>query len=139
MNAEIAYTLDDLRAIFRELAPMVAAGQALRITAAPTNRRTQEQNDKIQPMARDIETAVQWSVNGHLRPMPAAKWRHFFAGHVRADSWMVPKIDGDGVLILGVGTSELSVREASDCVELMYAFGNERGVEWSEKTRRLMR
>jgi hypothetical protein len=52
---------------------------------------------------------------------------------------MVPKIDGDGILILGVGTSELSVREASDCVELMYAFGGERQVVWSEQTKRLLK
>ena len=52
---------------------------------------------------------------------------------------MVPKIDGDGMLILGVGTSELTVREAVNCVDLMYAFGNERGVVWSEKTKRVLR
>ena len=137
--SEIAFTLDDLRAMFTEASHYVRAGHALKVSFAPTDRRSQEQNDKIQPMARDIARHVQWAVNGVTRSMPAAKWRHFFAGHVRSDSWMVPKIDGDGMLILGVGTSELSVREASDCVELMYAFGNERSVAWSEKTNRMMR
>lgn len=136
---EIAFTLDDLRAMFSEAASYVRAGHALRVSFTPTDRRSQEQNDKIQPMARDISRHVEWAVNGVTRPMPAAKWRHFFAGHIRADSWMVPKIEGDGMLILGVGTSELSVREASDCVDLMYSFGNERGVEWSERTIRVMR
>jgi hypothetical protein len=139
MNGEIAYTLDDLRAMFIEASAVVASGQSIRVAWKATNRRTQEQNDKIQPMARDIAKQVQWAVAGNVRPMPAAKWRHFFAGHVRAESWMVPKIDGDGILILGVGTSELSVREASDCVELMYAFGGERQVVWSEQTKRLLK
>lgn len=137
---EIAFTIDDLRAMFVEVADyMKATGGSVRLTWKPTDRRTQEQNDKIQPMARDISKHVQWAVAGRQRFMPAEKWRHFFAGHIRAESWMVPKIDGDGILILGVGSSELSVKEAVNCVDLMYAFGNERGVEWSEKTKRMLR
>lgn len=135
---EIAFTVDDLKAMFAEAAKFVRAGHAVKVKFTPTTRRTQEQNDKIQPMARDISRQVQWSVNGVLRPMSAQKWRHFFASHVREESWTVPKIDGNGILILGTGSSELSVREASDCVELMYAFGAERGVEWSDKTVRML-
>lgn len=97
--------------------------------------RSLDQNDKIHPMVRDIANHVKWQRGGQLLPMSEPQWRHFFAAHIRKNAELVPNIDGDGFIALGVGTSELSARECSDLIELMYAFGSERGVVWSEKSK----
>jgi ABC-type branched-subunit amino acid transport system ATPase component len=44
---------------------------------------------------------------------------------------MVPGIDG-GMVYLGEPTSGMSKQELADLIELIYHFGAERGVEWTE-------
>lgn len=97
-------------------------------------KRSLDQNDKLHPMVRDIAKVVLWPINGTLARMSEPQWRHFFAAHIRKGAQLVPNLDGDGFIALGVGTSELTAREASEMIELMYAFGSERGVAWSEKS-----
>jgi hypothetical protein len=47
----------------------------------------------------------------------------------------VPNLDGTGFVALGLSTSRMSKRELSDLMELISAFGAERGVEWTEPER----
>lgn len=122
---------DDLIRVFRELADS-PQDCAARLTCKVLGTRTLEQNSKVQPMARDISQQVKWQVNGEFRHMTEQEWRHFFAAHIRKGAKLVPNIDGDGFVALGVGSSELTSRECSDMVELMYAFGSARDVIWSE-------
>jgi hypothetical protein len=122
---------DDLIRVFRELADMTPECAA-ELNMKVLNGRTIPQNSKIQPMCRDIARQVKWSVNGEHRALTEQEWRHFFASHIRKGAKLVANIDGDGFVALGVGSSELSAKEASDMVELMYAFGATRGVAWSE-------
>lgn len=44
---------------------------------------------------------------------------------------VVPGIDG-GFVVLGKATSSMSKREFAELVELIYAFGAERGVRFTE-------
>jgi hypothetical protein len=48
----------------------------------------------------------------------------------------VPNLDGTGFVALGMSTSRMSVREMSDLIELVFAFGAERNVEWSDPQER---
>lgn len=98
-------------------------------------KRTLSQNDKLHPMVRDIDGQILWPINGTPTRLGETQWRYFFAAHIRKGAQLVPSIDGDGFIALGVGTSGLSAREASDLIELMYAFGSDRGVKWSEKSK----
>jgi hypothetical protein len=43
----------------------------------------------------------------------------------------VPGLDG-GFVVLGQSTSRMTVREMSDMIELMYSFGAEHDVKWTE-------
>jgi hypothetical protein len=43
----------------------------------------------------------------------------------------VPGIDG-GFVVIGARTRNMTIREMGDLVELMYAFGAEQNVQWSE-------
>ena len=44
---------------------------------------------------------------------------------------VVPGLDG-GFVVLGQRTSQMGKREFSDLIELIYAFGAEKGVVWSD-------
>ena len=44
---------------------------------------------------------------------------------------VVPSIDGQRVVQLGIQTRDFTVREASEFIEYLFAFGAEHGVEWS--------
>ena len=89
-------------------------------------RRTLDQNDKLWPMLADISRQVQWA-GMWLKP---EDWKDLFTAALRGQR-VVPGIDG-GFVALGQRTSKMSVRELSELIEYMYAFGSERGVEWSE-------
>lgn len=97
--------------------------------------RSLDQNDKVHPMVRDIQRQVLWMRSGRLAKLSEPQWRHFFAAHIRRESEMVRNIDDDGFIVLSVGSSELTARECSEMIELMYAFGSARDVVWSEKAK----
>jgi hypothetical protein len=51
------------------------------------------------------------------------------------DGRVVPSLDGERVVQLGIQTKDFRVREASEFVEYLYSFGREHGVKWSEDVR----
>jgi hypothetical protein len=53
------------------------------------------------------------------------------------DGRVIPSLDFQRVVQLGVQTREFRVREAADFIEYLYAFGAERGVVWSERVERM--
>jgi hypothetical protein len=48
------------------------------------------------------------------------------------DGRLIPSEDGCRVIQLGIQSSNFRVREASDFIEFLYAWGGERGVVWTE-------
>jgi hypothetical protein len=46
---------------------------------------------------------------------------------------VVPNIEGTGFVVLGMSTSKMTKKVFCDLIELIYAFGSENGVKWSEK------
>ena len=88
--------------------------------------RTTDANAKLWAMLTDVSRQVKWYGN-KLTP---EDWKHLFSA-VLKDQRTVPGING-GFVVMGLSTSRMSKREFSDLLELIYAFGAERGVEWSE-------
>lgn len=108
----------------------------------PVKRRIQE--EKYHAMLGDI--ARQWEFMG--RKWDADDMKRLmvdaFAEAMRQagtplhhDGRVVPSIDGQRVVQLGVQTRDFYVSEASEFIEYLHAFGAEHGIEWSEPTRRL--
>lgn len=48
------------------------------------------------------------------------------------DGRVVPSLDGQRVVQLGIQTRDFYVREAAEFISFLYAWGDERGVEWTE-------
>lgn len=94
-------------------------------------RRTLDQNAKLWPMLSDIAKQIQWVKDGELCHMPPEEWKDLFTASLSKQS-MAPGIDG-GMVVLGLHTRNLPKRQFSDLIELMYEFGSERDVTWSEQ------
>lgn len=59
-------------------------------------------------------------------------WKTIFTAALRRELRMVPNLTGDGMVLLGERTSEMTKAEHSDLMELIAAWGAENGVEFSE-------
>ena len=91
--------------------------------------RNLEQNAKMWAMLHDIEQQCEW----HGIKLADEEWKDLFsAGLVK--SKVVPNLDGTGFVILGQRTSQMTKSQMSDLIELIYAFGAERSVVWSEQS-----
>lgn len=92
-------------------------------------RRTLDQNAKMWPMLNDVAVQVEW-YGERLKP---EDWKDIFTASLRKQK-AVPGIDG-GFVVLGMRTSKMKKSEFSELIELIYAFGAEHEVSWSEKAK----
>jgi hypothetical protein len=89
--------------------------------------RTLDQNAKLWPMLTDVSNQVVW----YGEKYSPDDWKNILtAGLVRQR--VVQGIEG-GVVMLGLSTSRMNKQTFSDLIELIYAFGADNGVQWSEK------
>lgn len=100
-------------------------GYIVKITE-PT--RSLDQNAALWPMLTDISEQVEW----YGRKLTPEDWKHVFSASLRKLE-VVPNLDGTGFVALGQSTSKMTKREFSDLLELIAAFGAERGVSWSDE------
>ncbi len=91
--------------------------------------RNLEQNAKMWAMLADIERQCQW----HGVKLVAEEWKDLLSAGL-VQSKVVPNLEGNGFVILGQRTSRLTKSQFAALVDLIYAFGAEHGVEWSEPT-----
>ena len=103
------------------------AADGWRVTVAePT--RSLDQNARLWASLADIADQVEW----YGKRLSSEDWKHVFSSSLRKLQ-VVPNLDGSGFVALGLSTSRMSKRELSDLLELIYAFGVEHGVIWSEE------
>jgi hypothetical protein len=88
--------------------------------------RTLEQNAKLWAMLGDVARQIEW----HGQKLTAENWKDMFSASLKRQA-AVPGIDG-GFVVLGTRTSRMTKSEMAELIELMYAFGAERGVQWSD-------
>ena len=89
--------------------------------------RTLDQNAKLWAMLDDISRQVEWYKNWLTRD----EWKDFFSAIILKQK-VVPNIEGAGFVAVGGRTSKMGKKEFSEMIELMYAFGSEHDVVWSE-------
>jgi hypothetical protein len=93
--------------------------------------RTELQNRKMWPMLRDISKQVKWQVNGALTFMDEYDWKDVLTAALKKHNRIALGTDG-GFVFLGMRTHRMKKSEIIDLIELMYAFGSEREVKWTE-------
>lgn len=110
----------------RLVALAVAAGTGAVATIRKATRST-EQNAKMQAMLSDVSRAKPMG-----RTLPPEHWKCLFMDDLGFKPNWIPGLDGDTVVNTGYRSSRLTVAQMSDLIERMYAFGAEKGVEWSD-------
>lgn len=93
-------------------------------------RRSMDQNAKMWAMLADISRQHLW----HGLRLDTGDWKLVFLDALNREMRMVPNLDGNGFVNLSRSSSDLSVGEMSDMIELMYAWGADpaHAVAWSE-------
>lgn len=91
--------------------------------------RTNEQNAKMWSMLSEVQAH---SPMLHGCRMNTDKWKATFMMAAGQKVTMLPTLEGDGFFPYGHKSSELSVREMSDVIEQMYAWGAMNGVVFAE-------
>lgn len=104
------------------------AGYAVTIGDAT---RTADQNAKLWPMLHDVAQQVEWYGNR----LSEDEWKDVFSAALKKQK-VVPGLDG-GFVVCGQRTSKMGKREFGELIELIYAFGAEHGVAWSEPHQRM--
>lgn len=89
--------------------------------------RTIEQNSKLWPMLDDISKQVEWYNNWLSRE----EWKDFFSAIILKQK-VVPNMEGTGFIAVGGRTSKMGKKMFSEMIELIYYFGTEHCVVWSE-------
>lgn len=89
--------------------------------------RTLDQNAKLWAMLADVSRQVEW----YGRKLTNEDWKHVFTAALTQQE-AVPGING-GFVVLGQSTRKMKKRQFAELIELIYAFGSEHNVQWSEK------
>ena len=87
--------------------------------------RSVEQNARMWAMLTEVSNQVEW----YGRKLTPEEWKHVFSASLKKQD-VVPGLDG-GFVVLGKSTSQMTIAEMGDLMELMSAFGAQRGVRFS--------
>ena len=88
--------------------------------------RSLEQNAKMWAMLAEVSDQVNWYGN----KLTSDEWKDVFSASLKSQK-IVPGIDG-GFVVCGQRTSKMTKSEMAELIELMMAFGAERGVKFSD-------
>lgn len=91
--------------------------------------RTLAQNAKLWPMLTDISNQVRWDGE----KMSKDEWKDWFTAALRQQR-QVRGMEPGTIVFVGASTSAMGKKEFSDLIELMYMFGAQQNVRWSEKS-----
>ena len=136
MASEIAWRVnannlkDAFRAAFDRASKQVLIGSHEIVLRE--EKRSNDQNRKLWPMLHDVASQVQLCINGQMTWANPEDWKAVFTAALNREQRMAMGLDGS-VVFLGTRTSKMRKREFSELIELIYAAGSERGVQWSEK------
>lgn len=118
---------DVFRAMFQRAKGLV--GEYELVLREPV--RTESQNRKMWPMLSDVAKQVDMCVNGEMVKASPEDWKDVFSASLHREQRIAKGVDG-GVVFLGSRTSRMRKAEFVELIELIYAFGAERGVKWSD-------
>ena len=116
------YTLAHATARQRAIDAVRAAPDGM-VVEIRAKSRSLDQNARMWAMLTDLSRQLKWCD----RDLSPADWKCLMTAHLKRHE-TVPGLDG-GFVVLGAYTSQMTVRDMSDLIELMLAFGAENGVE----------
>lgn len=91
-------------------------------------KRTLDQNSKLWAALTDVASQLKW----HGARLSPEDWKTLFLSALNTEMRIVPNLDGTGFVPLGRSSSNLSVQEMVELIELILAFGTQHGVEFHD-------
>ncbi len=88
-------------------------------------KRSNEQNRLMWRALTDLSQQVEW----YGQKLSPEDWKNVASAALHKQR-TVPGIDG-GFVVLGQSTSRMTKAQMSELIDLIHAFGSERGVEWT--------
>jgi hypothetical protein len=121
-NAQQAHEV--LQKLWAWAKPRLIAGTKLKLTISE-EPRTLEQNSRMWAMLGEVSRQVDW----YGQKLDPEDWKHVFTAALKKQR-TVPGIDG-GFVVLGQSTKKMSKAELGELMELIEAFGAQRGVRFA--------
>jgi hypothetical protein len=87
-------------------------------------KRTDAQNRLLWPLLSALSIQVKW----HGLTHSPDDWKDVMTAGLKREARMVPNMDGNGFVALGMRTSTMTRAEFSELVELIHAFAAREGV-----------
>jgi hypothetical protein len=84
------------------------------------------QNSRLWASLSEVSRQVDW----HGNKLTPEEWKDVFTAALKRQK-VVPGIDG-GFVVIGARTSKMGKREFSELLELVFAFGAQHGVQFSD-------
>ena len=89
-------------------------------------KRTDAQNRLMWALLDDLSEQVEW----YGKKLTSKQWKHVMSAGLEGQE-AVPSISGDGFVVMGKDTSDMTKKEFAELCELIFAFGADHGVTWS--------
>jgi hypothetical protein len=109
------------------------------VMSEPVKRRIQE--EKYHAMIGDISRQVEhigrkWDADDMKRLLidDFADEMRLAGTPLHHDGRVIPSFDGRRIVQLGIQSRDFYVKEAAQFIEFLYAFGANRGVQWSDES-----
>lgn len=90
--------------------------------------RTDEQNDKLHPMIREIRRQVP-GMDAYTEEDIKLRFLNALGTEMR----FLRELEGEGMFPVGLRSSTLTKEQFSGLIELLYEFGAKHGVRWSDE------
>ena len=115
----------EMRNLWEFVKPWLIAGNRLSVSVK-TQTRSTAQNSRMWAMLSEVSDQVDW----YGRKLTPEAWKCVFSASLKKQD-VVPGLHGDFVVI-GSSTSQMTVAEMTELMDLMEAFGVEKGVQFAE-------
>lgn len=114
----------EMRTLWEFCKPWLISGHRLNVTIK-TETRSTAQNSRMWAMLTEVSSQVDW----YGRKLTPEAWKAVFSASLKKQD-VVPGLHGDFVVI-GQSTSQMTVAEMTELMDLMEAFGAEKGVRFT--------
>jgi hypothetical protein len=115
-----------LQAIWTHVKPWLIAGHRLHLEIR-ADTRSLASNRLLWQRLTEVSQQVEW----HGVRMTPEEWKDVFSA-ARKQQRVVPSIDGTGFVVIGERTSQYTQPEMTEMLDLIEAFGMERGVRFRD-------
>jgi hypothetical protein len=92
-----------------------------------------EQRKRLWAMLTDLSKQLQWPVDGEMQWLSKEDWKWIILAGLKKHQRIAKGIEG-GFVVLGQSIRELKVKEMAEMIEILFAFGAEHGIAWTDPT-----